>query len=248
MAVQGGTLGGTGTVAGDLTNAAVVAPGVGLGVLTVTGNYTQTAAGTLAIETGGPGAGQTDRLAVGGAVTLDGALTVGSVNGYFAAVGDTLTVLDPTDPATIGGTFAGLDEGDTLDSDGPTTFAVSYAGGSGNDVTLTAINRAPTLDTIPDPSPTLEDPGPNTINLTGISSGNVEPQTLTVTAVSDNPGLVPDPVVDYTSPNTAGSLTYTPTVFKNGTAHITVTVTDSGGTATAASTRSAARSRSSSSS
>jgi hypothetical protein len=166
-------------------------------------------------------------------VALGGGLYVGAVNGYFAAVGDAVTVLDPAGPGPITGTFAGIPAvNGTVDSDGPTTFAVTYAGGGGNDVALTAINRPPTLDVIPDPAPTLEDPGPNTIILTGIGSGNVEPQTpLTVTAVSDNPTLVPDPVVTYTSPDAAGSLTYTPAAQRNGTATITVTVTDSGGTA-----------------
>src|SRR6202008_4167845 len=71
------------------------------------------------------------------------------------------------------------------------------------------------------------DAGPQTINLTGISSGVVtENQPLTVTAVSSNPSLVPNPSVNYNSPQTTGSLTFTPVPTANGTATITVTVND----------------------
>ena len=48
-----------------------------------------------------------------------------------------------------------------------------------------------------------------TINLTGIAAGGSETQTLTVTATSSNPALIPNPTVTYTSPNATGSLSYT---------------------------------------
>lgn len=228
--VQGGLLEGTGTVAASVVNAGTVNSGPGTGTLTITGDYTQTAAGTLAVELGG--LTQYDRLNVGGSATLAGALAVDLVNGYFPTVGSGFTPLDLTGAGTAGGTaFAGLGEGATFDEAGPTTFKITYAGGSGNDVGLTAINRAPTLDPIPDPPSTLENPGLQTVNLTGIGSGNVESQGLTITAVSDNPSLIPHPTVSYTSPNATGSLSYTPVDNRDGTATITVTVTDTGGTA-----------------
>jgi hypothetical protein len=229
--IQGGLLEGTGTIAADVTNSGTVDPGPGLGILTISGNYTQTAAGTLAIEVGGPTGGTDyDQLNLGGSVLLDGTLAVSFANSYFPPVGSSFTTL-MTAAGTGGSSFAGLAEGGFLDAAGPTTFRATYAGGDGNDLALTAINRAPTLDAISDPPPTLEDPGTNTLNLTGIGSGNTDAQTLTVAAVSDNPGLIPNPTVTYTSPNATGSLDYTPAVHLNGTAHITVTVTDDGGTA-----------------
>ena len=91
-------------------------------------------------------------------------------------------------------------------------------------------NDAPTLDGIPNEDPILEDAAAQTITLTGISAGGGETQSLTVTATSDNPGLIPDPIVTYTSPDGTGSPSYTPVANQHGTAIITVKVKDSGGT------------------
>src|SRR5206468_2251326 len=78
-------------------------------------------------------------------------------------------------------------------------------------VTVTAVNDPPTLDAIADPVPILEDAGAQTLTLTGISAGpaNENSQTLTVNAISDNTSLVLNPSVNYTSPNSAGSISYT---------------------------------------
>ena len=56
-------------------------------------------------------------------------------------------------------------------------------------------------------------------------------QFVIVTAVSSNPALIPNPTINYTNPSTTGTLTYTPVPNASGTAMITVTVTDNGGTA-----------------
>src|SRR5205814_655341 len=45
---------------------------------------------------------------------------------------------------------------------------------------------------------------------------------------SGNTNLIPNPTVTYTSPNTTGSLAYTPAANLSGTALITVTVNDGG--------------------
>jgi hypothetical protein len=91
------------------------------------------------------------------------------------------------------------------------------------------VNDAPTLAAIPDPSPILEDSGQQTVNLSGISAGAGESQPITVTATSSNPALIPAIAVNYVSPNTTGSLSYTPAANQFGTAVITVTVRDNGG-------------------
>lgn len=88
------------------------------------------------------------------------------------------------------------------------------------------INAPPTLTAIPNPAPIAINAALQTINLTGIGSGGETGQTLTVTAVSSNPALIPTPTVIYTSPNPTGSLTFTPVAGAVGSANITVTVSD----------------------
>ena len=94
-------------------------------------------------------------------------------------------------------------------------------------LTVDAVNDAPTLDVLSGVSAN-EDDGEQTVNLTGISAGVGETQPLSITAVSDNTGLIPDPTVTYSSPGSTGTLVFTPVPNQNGTATITVTVVDGG--------------------
>ncbi len=83
-----------GSINGDVLNRASVRPGTSAGALTITGNFTQTVAGTLAIELGGAGAGiGYDQLRVSGAATLDGTLALSLINGFNPAVGSTFIVM-----------------------------------------------------------------------------------------------------------------------------------------------------------
>jgi hypothetical protein len=100
-------------------------------------------------------------------------------------------------------------------------------------ITVLSVNDTPTLNAIANLAVNEDSPA-KTINLAGISAGGGEAQTLTVTATSDNTGLIPNPVVTYTSPNATGTLTFTPVAGQSGTALITVTVKDNGGTANGA--------------
>ncbi len=86
-------------------------------------------------------------------------------------------------------------------------------------------NDPPTLDDVGDLT-ILEDAGQQTVPLSGITAGPGDEQALTVTAVSDNPALIPDPTVSYTSPDATGSLSFAPAADGNGAATITVTVDD----------------------
>lgn len=96
------------------------------------------------------------------------------------------------------------------------------------DVTTIFFNDAPTIGSITNPGAIPEDSGQQTLNLNSISAGGGESQPLKVTAVSNNPGLIPNPAVTYTSPGSTGSLTYTPIPNQFGVAVITVTVEDGG--------------------
>ena len=103
----GGLLGGNGIIGGDLTNSGIVSPGHSpgsLGTLTVNGNYTQNANGTLRIEIAGTAPGQFDLLAVGGHASLAGTLQLIRLGNFQLQVGDKLTFL--TAQGGVSGTFS----------------------------------------------------------------------------------------------------------------------------------------------
>jgi hypothetical protein len=90
------------------------------------------------------------------------------------------------------------------------------------------VNQTPTLTALANVS-INENAASQTVNLSGISSGAAnESQTLTVTATSSNPSLIPNPTVNYTSPSATGSLTFAPVALGFGASTITVTVNDGG--------------------
>jgi len=115
------------------------------------------------------------------------------------------------------------------------TVTVTDAGGKAAEraftVSVSPVNDAPTLSAISDPTAIPVSAEQQTVNLAGITAGGGESQLITVTAVSDNPGLIPNPTVTYTGGSQTGSLAYTPVSGKSGSAVITVTVSDSGGVA-----------------
>jgi len=97
-----------------------------------------------------------------------------------------------------------------------------------NEASYAVPNPPPTLDPIADLA-INENAGGQNLNVTGIASGNPgQNQTLTVTAASSNPTLIPAPAINYTSPNTTGTLTFAPALNAYGTATITVTVNNGG--------------------
>ncbi|MFE5814583.1 autotransporter [Streptomyces sp. NPDC056479] len=121
-------LSGRGTVKGTVTNDGVVAGG-----LTVSGGYTQSAKGELVLRDG--------PLKVTGAVRLAGDLDLASV-AQAKAPARRITVLDHRGRARTTGTFTGLEEGGKLQL-GDTAYRISYRGGDGNDVVLTAVTTTP---------------------------------------------------------------------------------------------------------
>jgi hypothetical protein len=181
---------------------------------------------TVALTGIGPGGGADE---AGQAVTVS------------ATSSDPGIIPNPTVTAT-GATTADLKFTATANAYGTVTITVRINDGSGTanggveesvrtfTVTITPINDAPTLNAISDVTMN-EDGGEQTVNLAGISAGpNEADQVITVTAVSDNLDLIPNPTVTYTSPNATGTLKFTPVANIFGTAIITVTVSDNGGT------------------
>jgi fibronectin-binding autotransporter adhesin len=142
VSLTGGMLSGFGTVTGTVTNmSGTVAPGGTLpGTLTITGNYSQGANGSLSILAT-PSA--TSKLAVGGTASLAGALAV-SASGSFAN-GARYEILTAS---TVSGTFAttsGLALSPLLG------FTVSYSGDQ-VDLVAGAIPGLQSLATTPNQS------------------------------------------------------------------------------------------------
>ncbi len=108
--ITGGSLSGTGTISGNLTNAGLVSPGSSPGRLAVTGSYLQSATGILSIEIGGltPGS-QYDQLAVGGNANLDGTLQVTFIDGFVPAVANRFSILEFGSNSNNFATEEGLD-------------------------------------------------------------------------------------------------------------------------------------------
>ncbi|HYC93110.1 MAG TPA: Ig-like domain repeat protein [Thermoanaerobaculia bacterium] len=102
---------------------------------------------TKSVSIGGPmyadlvPAGTSDRLQVTGSVTLGGgALNVAVPSGSIGS-GETFTLIDNDGSDAITGTFDGLPEGASIALPGA-TVTISYAGGDGNDVVLTATSAS----------------------------------------------------------------------------------------------------------
>ena len=137
--VLSGSLGGSAVLgAVNVAPGATLSPGASMGVLS-TGDLSFAAGATLLAEIAGttPGTGH-DQVQVSGAVHLAGAtlgLSVGAV-----APGTTFTIIANDGTDAVVGTFAGLAEGAIVDA-GAARFSISYQGGTGNDVVLSALPR-----------------------------------------------------------------------------------------------------------
>ncbi|TPQ23908.1 autotransporter [Streptomyces sporangiiformans] len=127
------SLSGKGKVVGSVTSTGKVTGGV-----TVTGDYTQRADGELTVRDGA--------LKVGGKVRLGGELEVdpkasgsskSSKPSESSKSSEEITLVNHTGKTKTTGTFKGLKEGAKVKV-GKTKYRISYRGGDGNDVVLTA--------------------------------------------------------------------------------------------------------------
>jgi hypothetical protein len=137
--INGGILKGTGTITGSVANAATVAPGLSPGTMTITQNYTQTAAGTLQFEQNGPTPGtQYDQLVVTGTVALAGTIDIHTL--ATPAVTTSFVLISNGGADAVSGNFTGAPEGTVLVTpDG--NYRASYKGNDGNDVVLTFLTK-----------------------------------------------------------------------------------------------------------
>lgn len=171
----------------------------------------------------------------GQVVTVDVATANGSAAapGDYTAVGPTTLTFNPGDTTRTvtvlvsGSTDIEPDETFFVNLSKPTNAGIVAGTGTGTIVNDDAL--APTLDPIPDPT-IREDAATQVVNLSGISAGVLP---IVATATSNNPGLIPNPAVSYTSPSATGSISFQPLADANGSALVTVTVTDGAGTSVA---------------
>jgi hypothetical protein len=175
--IQGGTLTGWGTINADLVNAGAVDLGSAAGVLTVNGNYTQTATGTLTLEVGGVAAGTLfDQLDVRDGAALTGTLNVSLVNGFNPLAGQ---VFDAVHFGSESGGFATVN---LPTSDGVLAFTTQF---TPNSLELVGATVPPTssvhaLPTFSSPSFTVSWSGQDNPGGSGVAAYDIY--------VSDNGG------------------------------------------------------------
>ncbi|MCU8013901.1 Ig-like domain-containing protein [Shewanella sp. SM74] len=137
---SGATLGGLGTAPGVVINSGGnLAPGdSGIGILSIANGLTINSGGNLLLDIAGTTAVmQYDRLNVAGTVSLSGA-NISATHSYVAANGDSYTVITNDGADAISGTFSGIAEGGAFVASGNSSNLItSYAGGDGNDLSLT---------------------------------------------------------------------------------------------------------------
>ena len=138
-----GTLGGTGSITGNVSGTGTVSPGTSPGILTINGNFSNS--GTLAFEvnaTGATAGTDYDRLVVNGTVDISGATLSFSGTAAGVATNALLTLIanDGVDDVTAAGT---LPTNGTLVNINGVNFRVYYNGGDGNDVVLVQAGLAP---------------------------------------------------------------------------------------------------------
>jgi hypothetical protein len=93
-------------------------------------------------------------------------------------------------------------------------------------LTVNPINDPPTMTALADRS-VLEDASLQFVVVTGLSTGaSNEADTLSVSAGSSNPAIIPNPTLIYSSPNSFASLRFIPVAQAFGSATVTVTVND----------------------
>src|SRR6266705_3403479 len=175
VSLNGGTLGGTGTVGAitSTTSGGTVAPGVGVGILS-SGNVNWSSGSPgFVVQLNGTTAGTGyDQLNVTGTVNL-GSATLSGTLGFSPPNGTSFTIINNDGSDAVIGTFAGLPEGSTVVLSGQ-SLQISYVGGTGNDVVLTVAAPNLTVNNTVAPSASPP-PGTDltyTVTVTNNGSGN----------------------------------------------------------------------------
>ena len=133
VTIAGGTLSGSGTVATVTMNSGNLSPGAPIGIFN-TGNLS---------FSGGTFSAKLDSTFVYSQANVTGTVTLGSNTTltlsptFTPSSGNTFTIINNDGTDAISGTFKGLAEGAKVNVNG-IDYTISYKGGTGNDVVLTA--------------------------------------------------------------------------------------------------------------
>ncbi|MFZ0827731.1 MAG: fibronectin type III domain-containing protein [Verrucomicrobiia bacterium] len=155
--------------------------------------------------------------------------TIAGYNLYYGAASHAYTKTNSVGVAT-NATISGLVEGKTY------YFAATTYSADGTESPFSSelvyrvpiVDHPPALNVISNLT-IMENSGSQTVSLTDItSSSSTKNPTLAVTAVSSSTTLIPNPLVNYTNPNTTGFLTLKPAPNRIGTAVIAITIKDGG--------------------
>jgi autotransporter-associated beta strand protein len=156
VTMNGGTLGGNGSVRGNLTvnNSAAVAPGNSPGTLSVFGNVTLNSGSAFNVELNGtaPGTGY-DQLVVSGTTTINGASLNLTGIPAFTQPTDLFYIVSNTGASAVSGTFSGLAEGSTVSwLVGPDTYTgtITYLGDYATN-SITGGNDVLVYNVVPEP-------------------------------------------------------------------------------------------------
>jgi len=243
--IEGGVLGGTGTINGPVTaNAGTLNAGASPGCLTINGNLVMNSGSTLTAEIGGTTpCTQHDQLIVNGTVTLN--------NPTLATAGTTvllpaaITIIDNNLTDAVTGTFTGQPNNSSIVLGG-NTYRVAYNGGTGNDVTLTSFQEinlqgnsqniadgstspSPTNDTdygnvtVASPSAktyTIQNQGTLPLSVTGITVSGAQASEFVLSGISL-------PASIGAGGSTTFVVTFTPTVTGTRSATINIANNDS---------------------
>ena len=147
---------------------ATVAPGNSPGTLTVTNNLQLAAGSTLSEEIQNTGAYDKIVVTNGPVDITDAVLNTSLYTGYAIKAGDSFTIIDNQSAGPVTGTFTGLAEGAQFTVSG-VTFSITYVGGTGNDVVLTALTSG-TAPAAPNTGFTLQLKNPAVVAVLGTMS------------------------------------------------------------------------------
>lgn len=180
--ITGGSLVGNGTITGNVTSSATIAPGFSAGAITIAGNLTLNAASLVTIDISGTTpATQHDQLVVTGNAALNGTLTANFIGGFTPADDDTFDVVvwnahsgtfsTVNLPAFPSGTLTGAYDADsfTITADFVGDLALTKSGpataafGSNVSFTISVTNSGPS----PANGVVVNDPTPTNLTFVG---------------------------------------------------------------------------------